>query len=310
MKKEILIFIIALVFISACEPRDGKQPSANFRTGTQGLILNFVANAPPPVIYDRDAFNVQIEIRNVGASNVGNTGLDKVYLSGFDANIINVQNLASGVSMPRIKGKDQFDANGGTDIVSFQGTINPPPADRFNPAILVTACYGYETIASGNVCVDPNPFTSTAKPKSCIPHGVSLGSQGAPVAVTDVEVESRPQKTNFRINIANVGSGDVFRSDGSYLAKCNPQSQQGLSLFEDINYVMVEDVKLGTESIKASCNPQLNNNHLRLINGRGTLYCSLDIASGSDAYTSTIEVRLKYGYRTTIQRNIEIIKTS
>jgi len=303
MKKEIIILLM-IIFVVSCKPdTNGKQPSDNFRTGTQGLTLNFLPNTPPSRIYDQDKLHVQIEIKNLGAFNVGNTDLEKIYLSGFDTNII-TQIPPGGKTISKMQGKDAFNLQGGVDIVSFESTINLENADRYNPTILATACYQYETQASENVCIDPQPFTSTARAKSCIPRNLGLGSQGAPVAVSSVDVEPRPGRTDFRIQISNVGSGDVFRLENNGLSKCNPQ--QGLNTFEDINYVSVQDIFVGQDSIKDSCNPK---GELRLINGRATLYCNYPV-QGSDAYTSTIKVILKYGYRTTIQKTIEIVKTT
>ena len=247
IKKSVILLFLLFV---ACAPRTTEQPqNTNFRSGSQGLVMSFVPNLPPPRLFDRDPFNVMINVQNAGASPVGN-GLDRIYISGFDHNIITGIGT-DGESIPFLEGKTQYMPQGTSDVVSFKGIIRAlteKRTDRYNPLILTTACYSYETIASPQVCIDPDPYSATSVQKVCTPGTVGTGSQGAPIAVSSVRVEPSPSRTRFVINIQNVGGGNVFKYGTQYLAKCSPYNR-GLA-FDEIDYVQVSDILISGRSIK------------------------------------------------------------
>lgn len=299
--------MLALLLLVACQ-QGGQQPTkdfpAEFRTGSQGLVMTFVANLPPTRLFDTEEFNTLIDIQNVGASNVGSSG-DKIYISGFDPSIITGISTA-GAQIPVMEGKTRFNTQGTIDRVSFRGSIRRLTTDRYPVRILATACYNYETVANANVCVDPDPFAPQIRPKVCQPAAVGLGSQGAPVSVTNIELDSRRGKTGFRITVANVGGGDVFRFGADALGKCNPNAPRGLE-YDELDYVQIADVVVSGQSIKSSCRP-LDRDHLRLTGGRGQIFCEL-ATSGSSAYQTPMTVTLRYGYRNQLAKDIEIVKT-
>ena len=308
-KVHIIIAIsILAILISSCMP-GARQPAkedfvTQYRIGTQGLMLRFAPNLPPSRLFDTEPFNAVIEIENQGAFTVGGPG-DKIYLSGFDPSII-TGILEWGADIPVIEGKTQFITQGGMDAVNFKGSIaplRPKNIDKYPVRLLATACYEYEEIATAPICIDPDPYAPTTRTKICTPSPISLGGgQGGPVAVTQVEVDSSPGRTRFKIHIQNVGGGEVFRSGIDYLQKCSPFTE-GLG-FDEIDYVELKDVVLSGQSIKATCKP-LDNSHVRLTNGRGTVFCEF-MTRGQDAYTTPMSITLAHGYRNSIFQDFEI----
>lgn len=309
MRKRVFLAIVLVLLVAGCAGFQGKSKTQaegllrEFRAGTQGVQLNFVNNLPPFRNFDVDPFMTVVEIFNRGAAEVGTAG-DRVYLSGFDPGIISGI-PTTGEQIPQIEGKNQFNLDGGFDTVSFRGTVRRLTSDRYPVKLVATACYNYETIASQNICVDPDPFSVT-KSKVCVPQTVSTGSQGAPIAVTSVELEPRPRKTVFKINLANSGGGDVFRFGTGALQRCSPYDPQGLQ-FDEVDYVQLADVEVSGQSIRQGCKP-LDQGHLRLTNGKGVVYCEFTPTSGS-AFVTPLTVTLRYGYRTQIFKDIEIWKT-
>ena len=308
MKKIILILLVLGVLISACVPRAPDKETGlmtQYRTGTQGLNLNFAPNLPPNRLFDTEAFSALVEIENRGAYPVGGPG-DKIYLSGFDPSII-TGILEWGENIPYIEGKTQFVTQGGLDVVGFKGTIAPlapKNIDKYPVRLLATACYAYETIATAPICIDPDPYSPTTRAKICTPTSASLsGGQGGPIAVSLIEVEPSPGRTRFKIHVNNVGGGDVFRSGGQYLQKCSPFTA-GLG-FDEIDYVELRDVMISGMSIKPTCKP-LDKNHIRLTNGKGTVFCEF-MTRGQDAYTTPMSITLAYGYKNSIFKDIEIV---
>src|SRR3989338_5846870 len=161
MKK--CVILVLMIFLVSCGSQQGDQPQVQeFRSGTQGLTINFGLNLPPSRLFDTEAFHTLIEVENQGAFDVGGPG-DKVYLSGFDPTIIQGIN-SNGEQIPRIEGKSQFVPQGEFDTISFEGRLRPlhdRQIDKYSTTILATGCYNYETVATANVCLDPDPYSRT-----------------------------------------------------------------------------------------------------------------------------------------------------
>lgn len=302
------MILVACVFMHGCAFSASQRPGPiDYRTGSEGLSVRFVTNNPPYQLYDDEEVHVILEVWNRGAHEVSSES--KVYLSGFDKSIV-LGMATSGQPLTKLEGKTQYNPTGTYTNVEFQGDLQNLAVkniDRLAQTFLATICYEYETLASGTICLDPDPFSRSATEKICTPGPVSLGTQGAPVAVSSVDVEPLKGKARFRINIANVGGGLLFRPGSQYLGQCNPYSSTGLG-YKDVDYVRIDDVKVGSTSIKSSCKPVSDVNYVRLDNGAASIYCELTTLTGP-VVQSPIMVSLAYGYRTSASTNIEIIAT-
>lgn len=306
MKKSVLVVLLA-VLVVACAPRTTtEQPQAqDFRSGTEGIVMSFVPNLPPPEVYEGEPLQVMVQVENKGTYSVDrNSG--KIHLSGYDPSFLSIGG-PDGVGwgyLPRLEGRGPFLPQGGIDTLTFESPavsgLSGANIDKYEPTILATACYKYQTLATAQVCLDPKPFAPTSQDKVCTPSTVSLGSQGAPVAVTRVEVEPAPDKTRFRIYLANVGGGDLFK-EGS-LPACDPRSQ-GLR-FDELDYVKVNSVTLSGRDL-TDCKPLDGQQMIRLINGQATLFCSATVQQ-QGAYLAPLNIELEYGYRSTIAKKITI----
>jgi len=308
MKKEVIITIIALLVLSSCAGMPGQTKEEDlygpeYRTGTQGLIISFMPGLPSR-LFDTEQINAIIQVQNMGAFDVGGPG-DKIYLSGFDQTLI-TGILEWGEDIPLIEGKSQFVPQGGMDTVVFKGNIAPlrnRNIDKYPVRLLATACYEYETIATAGVCIDPTPRQTGITRKICTPQSVSLGSQGAPVAVSLIEMDASPSRTRFKINVQNVGGGEVFKYGGDYLHKCSPFTPP--LQYNEVDYVELVDVFVSGTSIKPTCKP-LDDNHIRLTNGQGVVYCEFT-TRGQDAYTTPLTGTLRYVYRNTAYKDLELV---
>ncbi len=315
MKKAVIMGIVLVVLIiSGCQgmtlPGGQKEPVTGYKTGTQGLVMNFMPNFPRARMYDGEDFNALLEIKNRGANEVGYGG-DRIYLSGFDTGIItNIP--VSGEPIPQIEGINQFNTQGGYDTVEFKGNLYPLSGkniDSYPATILATACYGYKTLGSENICIDPNPFSPTTAKKVCTPTAVSFGSQGAPIAVTSVEVDPTPRVTRFKIHISNAGGGTVYKPGADYLAKCSPYHTTGLAFPSEVDMVRLSKVEVAGKVITPSCKPLDNEGHVRLISGQATVFCEIGGLGTGPTYTTPMTVELDYGYRSTISKSVVVLQT-
>jgi len=311
MKREWILVLLAVVLvISSCQGGRNRE-NLNWRTGSQGVYMTFATNSPPPRVYDDEKLNVVIELENRGATDIKG-GSNRIYLSGFDPSIITGVSTR-GVIMPDMEGKDQYNPYGDIGTLSFDANIRDLRSreiDKYEPTLLLTGCYAYETISDPMVCIDSDPFSRTAVRKVCTPSNVGAGSQAAPVSVSSVEVEGSKGRTKFKIYVKNVGGGTVIKDGWSYLDKCNPYHGNGLE-YTDLDYVRVVEVKLGNTNIKTSCKP-LDGDMLRLKtatgSGTGYMYCEATGLSGP-AYTTPLRIKLAYNYRETLQKHITIYRT-
>lgn len=307
------MLIVFAVFVSACQLQPqapGKEQQLFGKiTGSEGLRISFLENLPPPRLFDNEEFNALLQIENKGTANVDGT-YNKIYLSGFDPAVLNgISNF--GMQIPALRGKDIITQQEDIGSVSFVGRIallKDLGMMQTSLKLLATACYAYETLAGPEVCIDPTPFSPALRQKVCKAQSVSAGTQGAPVAVTSVDVLASPGSTKFKVYVKNVGGGRVFRSGLSALSKCAP-SAPWADYFKDSDYVEVQDVLISGFSIKNNC-MGLYDNHVRLKDGQGVFFCEFNNIRSSSAYPAQLVVKLRYGYETTLLKNVDVYSSS
>lgn len=334
----IVILIIALLLISSCSLTGKKGTSTSksskredIRTGTQGIVISFLPNAPPDkIVVEQGAdsrlnsFEVILDIRNKGAYPQPEDGVPapiaKVFLTGYDRNVIFFEKNPplEDLSSKPLDGKSTINPNGGQDLITFKGYVNIENlnVEKYEPTLQATTCFQYWTVAGPSVCIDPDPYSTVSGKKVCEAQDITLSSQGAPIAVTKIEEEAFASKTQFRITVKNVGAGDVFKDKA--LEKCGPEGEKIVR--EDIDKIYVRQVKIGNKELL--CGPFIDRpnadvreraGYIRLINGEGHIICELqsgDYSSTKSAYTTPINIMLLYGYRNVAEKKFLIKKES
>ncbi len=309
MKKSVLL--ILLILIAGCgqiNPQTEQPRPQEFRTGTEGLYMEFLQNLPPPQIVADGQTKLQavLKVENRGTHDMGTGTKNMIFLAGFDKNILNLQNNNEGQRIGKLTGRGPFIPQGDFTNLNFEADIYlPQGTDKYVPTLLAIACYRYITQASAQVCIDPDPYSPFSKQKVCTPQTVSTGSQGAPIAVTQVEVIPAPKKTRFVIHIQNVGNGHVFKDEGASYEHCNPY-KAGLA-YNELNQVKVTDVSLASEKLLSTCKPLSNDGYVPLVNGMATLHCETgNLGTIQTAYMTPLNIQLEYGYRQSVSRQVEI----
>lgn len=342
----IFLFVSIIFLISSCGSKSPTTAKEDVRTGTEGISMNFLPNNPPDKIHADNAgtnnFDVILEIRNKGAypqpedlvANSLGGPAGKIYLSGYDPYIMELTPKsgfsAAGTDLNKLAldGKSTINPSGGQDLLAFQGRIpdyGKLTTDIYNINLLATVCYQYQTVVGPTVCIDPDPFTTISQKKVCAVNGITLSSQGAPIAITRIDEEAFDQRTQFKITFKNVGGGDVIKKES--LPKCDPygkgESASATSLSsnkierDDLDKVYLDYVKIADRPI--TCGPFIDgtvkgsSGLVRMINGEGFIICELQKSKGeysqtNTAYTTPMVMKLSYGYRTTIQRTLQVIR--
>ncbi len=322
MKKTLLTvisMILILLFLVGCKFGPGSDgddinslADRNFRSGSQGIEMEWLFEDIPDVVYDTGAESGEIillvEVRNEGAEDSDHP---EFYLSGFDQTFVGLPYTDARWNQ-KLDGRSIRNEEGGFRVIQIPHSSDmgcgdlrcqtvhlPPGIPSYRPIFKFTACYPYTTKASPVVCVDPNPYSLTAE-KACNPEQVDNlgGSQGAPVAVTSVRVENIEDEVIFRIEVQNVGNGRVI--DSGALGSCPGD------LTYDQNNVVEFDINFQGEPITGFCQP--DNGVITLHSDRGVIVCdNVPIRGDSNnAFMTPLLITLNYGYTSSIEHQLEI----
>jgi len=308
----IVILVVLILFVSGCTTKTTEEPTkVNYRTGTEGLTLSLPASSPQKLYEGDSNVPLVVEVRNKGAfpqedETKGNTRLDgKIWISGYDDQILTISPVSQSLNDDgELEGKSPYNTDGGYKAYTFTmgvGTDNLPDGmPYYNPTLILTAVYKYKTIASPMICLDPQPRSTKIREKVCtIQESIGLGSQGAPVSVTKVEQDVTSEKFLFKIYVDNEGGGLVIPT-----TQVSIDPNRGYE-WNDLDKVRYE-VSVGNEQInRQDCRPR---NEVKLIDGKGYIFCTWDIRDEERTYETVLNVELNYGYTTSIEKEIEIFE--
>ncbi len=319
MNKYIIYITLTALLLSSCLIEDnagGSGRSSTSSRGNNGVEISFMQGVPPSLVYvetgsNPDAnFEVVININNKGffpRNELGSLN-GRIHLSGFDSNVIRNGRWDGGNQFNRIQASSEYFPEGGSEQKRFVAPeINYPFDAREYPLdLLATACYYYETEATGIVCIDPNPASQVDK--VCRMGRVSVDPQGAPVIVTGVEQTGNSRNIFLSLEVANVGSGTVLKEfDGAGVItedRCLSTS------FGDTDLIGIDASIVGIGD--GDCRPQgTHDDPVRLYEGRGPVVCTFELPENIDpAYTAQMKITLQYGYRQTARKQVTLVNTA
>ncbi len=292
-----VFLIIILIGLSSCSSPENSSSGQNWRTGSEGISIRFAPDSPPNEVLSSEDLNVIVEYANKGSYNIGKGDI-MFYLTGYDPAILFGRPVEAKSNNKAMEGKSQFNKQGSQpDFVKWATGIDMshiPNVDSFKQDIKVTSCYKYKTIATPEVCIDPNKIST--QPSECSFSVRNLGgSQGAPIAVTDVQVKTNGRKAYFEIHFQNKGRGKPYTGAG--LGNC--YNSIGLDNIDTIN---LEKVYLSGD-FTASCHPSKK---IRLANGRGFVICERPINEKSH-FVGVMEIVVSYNYMDSITKSLTIV---
>jgi len=287
MKKILFIIVILTIFLNACTGviQTDTSNSDNWRIGTQGVVMNFVPNTPPSEVVSSSDVLVYLEYSNKGATDAQNL---EFHLTGFDDSILHFPKKRIHPS-ENLQGKTQFNPEGSQEyLMKWESSISMgslASTDSFKQSFIVTACYGYKTLAFPQICIDPNQY-DVIGPTECEYSVNYLGtSQGAPIVVSKVEKKMSTDKVFLEIEFQNKGSGNPYDT-GNCL---------GLE-YSEIDKIRIN--KVGDDTF--TCNP----NVVRLVNDKGFTICESNSNFRMPSSRSDIQVPIKisYNYRDSLPK--------
>jgi len=310
-----IVFIFLLLTICSCKGgiRTTTPRYKDIYKGTEGLSMDFMENSPPQEVYEEDEFPVIIELENKGTSDINHGylifSLEKDYMDIIRWHEKNLDGIVDETkAMFSLKG-NSLEREGDKKVVYANVKAKKLEAESevHTSAVRVISCYDYETKVVEDVCVDTDPYNLKPAKKPCKLKKLKLSSQGAPLAVTEIEQKILSQGDriipSYMITIKNKGKGQVYEYGKSYEAcsSLNLFSSELRGFFNKVN------VKVNLGDKKLRCDKEW----LYLDeNGEGKIRCKLEegVSESISTYLTTLNIVLSYGYTQTIAKDVEIKK--
>ena len=334
MNKKIIITTLSLIiFILGCGTQSTKtKKDIDVRVGVEGLKLEFLKNTPPQKIFERELFPVIIKVGNKGAFSLKDNnkailslGVEKDYTE-------NVQLLAGGrvqkvdgnAANFDLEGRSIVNQKGEEEVISYNlkaGKVDPQ-SEFHSSTVIATLCYPYQTILESTVCIDTDISNIRPGKKVCKLQDIVFNNgQGAPVAVTKIEVQMLPTqesqsqeggygriKPQFLIFVENKGQGTVIRKES-----VNEFCTQSGATHKNINIVYV-DASLSGQKLKCQLVATEGTSfprHIKLKDKKDIIWCSKEEGiPAQDTYLTPLKIVLGYGYTQSISANYLIQKTA
>lgn len=254
MTNKIIIKIIALTLIifliTGCTNilNTGKNTKREkvVLTGTKGLELSFLKNAPPAKVFEGrlkdygggelkpigDPFKAIVKIQNIGAYDIDEENpavIRFAYEQGY-VDFIDIEEPETieigGVFDTELdkksanfflKGRSLINSKGNEiEVVSnFESRQLVSLSTIHSSSMFASVCYPYQTRLSTSVCIDPDVYGLSEDLKACEAKSLTFaGGQAAPLAITKVDVRIVPVdqdnvRPEFVIYVRNVGGGEV-----------------------------------------------------------------------------------------------------
>ena len=314
------LFIVLALLISSCNLAPYQPKVINYHVGSKGMEISFLEQAPPNEVYENSSFNVNVIVENRGAYDVVedkagiiSIGYDPFYmqLSEFEQTE-QVQASANSLLVKGIQlyGKSQYHPTGDINYFSFsnfQSRSVMGQREKPSTKIFASLCYPYVTVFASQVCVDLSAIGENLRKQVCTQKDLSLTDQGAPVAITQIEVDNQPAgkavvRPVYTIHIVNKGSGTVVSPSYDAAEFERVCSFQGLER-GDFNTVKINAML--SESTQLECSP----NPVRLFEGEGFTRCQVsdeNLVIGHQNFETSLNINISYVYLTSVSKEIEI----
>jgi hypothetical protein len=273
----ITLLMIAIAVAIGC---GGSNPGDNVFAGSTGLIMNYHQDSPPAEAYSGKPFMIIVDVTNSGAYDIEE---GTIYISNLVEDDVSI--IGDRSKPINLYGRSKYAAEGERTSIVWNAqakNIN----EEVTSTIGVTAEYLYKSHSTTSVCIDPDILGLKKGRKACtMQKDISLGDQGAPVAISAVKLDvitdgSNAGEVYFIFSIQNVGGGEV--SSGTLNTVSATASLSGKPLVCESRTITLEE-------------------------GVGELSCKANYSVPSE-YTAVLDVELNYNYKQTLPAQEIIIK--
>jgi len=301
-----LLFMFSLtLFVSGCTSSYGGGSLFNAHSGTQALKATFMENSPPDSVYENDTFYVGVMLDNYGATKITD-GILVIGADEFSSKMIPGKSRETF----SIDGRDTTRSfRGGREIKLFELKAPPiSPKTEQEATINMKTCYSYTTTAQQSVCLDTVLDTYDSGKRACtMKEKISLGSQGAPVVVKEIDVarifsSTKKVRFMFTIRVSNEGDGFVVRS--SDFAKFCSNDAFADNAQPSFGRAVVS-ATLGFDALDCG-----KKNYVDLSqNDEDYVVCkSKEMDVTDNSYATSLKINVRYGYVQIQSKDITILR--
>ncbi len=304
MKKSYFLIVgivFAMFLLSSCDgSSNGTATRGNpYRGGTESVALSFEQNMPPSETFSDISFDVAVKIRNTGEFIIPANTMS-VRLEGFNHQTYGLTNPEQTVDR-ELRGTvydvDRNVIQGDEEFIEFSNL-------RYGADLSVTladvpiravVCYPYGTTANSNICIKRNVNRDNPGDVCAVNEQKTVHVSSGPVQVTSLQQSPRGSGSiAFNFQVEHKGVGELYSNTDD---SCSDERER--------NKVLVTvNAPSGT-----SCSTLGGGTSgvITLTPGSGRLVtCTLDVSATSSDFVQEISVDLRYNYRQTITRTINI----
>lgn len=302
MKIVFLVFVAALLFVSGCQ-EEVIVEGGPFVGGNSGISLSFVEGAPISEFSVTESVPIQIMLKNNGEYNLPAESAEialyglKMSDYGLSADYGIVPGSLLGIKKDFIEEGAELLVDAGT--MKYSGSV--PTSYGFN--LKAKVCYPYKTEARIEACALSRSIISSGGEEVCDILGEKHSGtrvSSSPIQITSfTEVLSGTNEVLFKIEVANLGSGDVFQDT----SECSELATAALEK-NKIHY-RIEQSDVVCTSFDGI---ESNEGYLRLNNGRKTLICKMPVENTGAGYTREIAIYLDFKYVESISKDLMILE--
>jgi hypothetical protein len=309
MKKAILITILifGILSITGCDEEVITGPAiAPFIGGTEGIVIEFVENAPPAEVYDGgdNEFEITTKLENKGEFYVPK---DKIAVE-----IIGIQPEEfdrTATDMIESPDEDLMDVRKEENtliesppvFVEFLGFNHKEflPSSALTYPIRAKVCYMYGTTSNALLCIRKNPLNPKEGGICKINEEKQVFNSGAPVQVTSLKESARARdKVGFVFTVEHKGEGSVFELDQN----CDETTTR----FNDKIHVKVDTGMTGLSCSGLSGGD--TEGDVILYGGSKPISCTQMITSPGD-YNLPVTIELTYDYENSVETSLTVKHT-
>ena len=200
-KQKMILLTILIILTLTMQGCGRRTPITNFYTGSQGLEIELLNNAPPRTVVEGSQFSIMINAWNKGAHTIPkdeafvSVRYDPVYFKQENADSRDFLTSHPEGNLPELSGRSEVWQQGESILIPLTklraheiiGTRETPITN-----IEVSTCYSYKTYFSEMVCLDTDVYGVDQDPV-CRNRGVfTYSDQGAPIAINRLEVDMLP----------------------------------------------------------------------------------------------------------------------
>jgi hypothetical protein len=287
-----VLLILGVLLLLGCGGSSSQTPGIvkyNFQTGTTGLVINFLPNAPPEKIYPFSGFKMIMDLENQAGYPLKN---GKIRIVGLDNKYFGLDQTEQDFGS--LEGRSMINPLGGRTRIEFNGKAYQlfSNSEQYVGNYFLQASYESNMDFVDTVCLNPNMYeTYDAGCKTN--HKKNYAGQGAPLAVASLDQITYPVNTGggveFRLSLKNMGPGKAEK-------------------------VTLVKAQLGGENL--ACEVVGNKNqpsgqNLTLVfdenKQEGTLICRSSMKQGS-SYSTTLYLGFTYSYRWEQKYRLTLVK--